>query len=185
MIEWVKDVDSGELFPVDNCRDFDIPEHLKQIDFEEIDYDKTHEMTITQLQEQLTTAQEQIKIMTATPVVQPSCEDIIIENKTELEFEDNVVSKHKDFSNPLMLIIIVLLCFILFGVFLSLKNNYDEDIQVQSQYVEEVAVEVAEEENELSKLVEMLESPVCISLVILITSFCIRLCIKFIRISVY
>lgn len=59
-VQWVKDVDSGELFPVVDDEIFDIPEHLKDADYNEVDYDKTTKYTIGELQNQLLAAQNQI-----------------------------------------------------------------------------------------------------------------------------
>lgn len=147
---------------------------MHDAEYNSIDYEKTKEITILELQEQLSAAQNQIKIITETPKAEP----IIIEDKTEIELEDDVVSKHRDFSFPLLLIIIFLLCVLLFGVFLNLKNNSDEDIPEQSQYVEEVA---EEEENVFSELTELLEAPIPFLLTFLITGSCVRIGIKFIH----
>ena len=63
-VEWRKDVESGELFPVFDETEFEIPAHLKEAEYNSIDYEKTRELTITQLQEQLSVAENKIKIMT-------------------------------------------------------------------------------------------------------------------------
>ena len=60
-VKWVKDVDSGELFPVVDDENFDIPEHLKDSDYNEVNYDRTTKYTIEQLQNQLLAAQNQIE----------------------------------------------------------------------------------------------------------------------------
>lgn len=60
-VKWIEDVDSGELFPVVEDDNFDIPEHLKDADYNEVDYDKTTQYTIEQLQNQLLAAQNQIE----------------------------------------------------------------------------------------------------------------------------
>lgn len=60
-VKWVEDVDSGELLPVVYDGNFDIPEHLKDADYNEVNYDSTIQYTIEQLQEQLTAAQNQIE----------------------------------------------------------------------------------------------------------------------------
>lgn len=60
-VKWVEDVDSRELFPVVDDENFDIPEHLKNADYNEVNYDRTIKYTIEQLQNQLLAAQNQIK----------------------------------------------------------------------------------------------------------------------------
>lgn len=59
-VQWIKDVDSGELFPFVDDESFDIPGHLKDADYNEVDYDKTTKYTIDELQNQLIAAQNQI-----------------------------------------------------------------------------------------------------------------------------
>lgn len=60
-VKWVEDVDSGELFPVVDDESFDIPEHLKDAYYNEVNYDSTTKYTIEQLQNQLLAAQNQIE----------------------------------------------------------------------------------------------------------------------------
>lgn len=60
-VRWVEDVDSGELFPVVDDESFDIPDHLKDVDYNEVDYDKTTEYTIDEFQNQLLALQNQIR----------------------------------------------------------------------------------------------------------------------------
>lgn len=60
MINWIEDVDTGELFPVQDDFEFEIPAHLEQSEYTPVDYDKTIAMTITELQDQLFSAQEHI-----------------------------------------------------------------------------------------------------------------------------
>lgn len=59
--QWIKDVDTGELYPVQNDFEFETPAHLETPEFMTIDYDKTKEMTITELQNQLIAAQNHIE----------------------------------------------------------------------------------------------------------------------------
>jgi len=62
-VRWIKDVDSGELFPiVDEEEEFNIPEHLRASEHTAIDYEKTTKNIIADLQEQLTAAQEMIDV---------------------------------------------------------------------------------------------------------------------------
>lgn len=126
-VEWRKDLESGELFPVLDDSDFEVPAHLQEAEYNSIDYEKTREVSILELQEQLSASQNQIKIITETPKAEP----IIIEDKTEIELEDDVVSKHRDFSSILLSVILVLLLIAVLGIFLNLKNNSSEDIPEQ------------------------------------------------------
>lgn len=60
MIKWIEDVDTGEFFPVQDDFEFEVPAHLEQSEYTPVDYDKTIAMTITELQDQLFSAQEHI-----------------------------------------------------------------------------------------------------------------------------
>lgn len=60
-IQWIKDVDTGELYPVQNDFDYEIPAHLDTPEYQTVDYDKTRQMTIDQLQNQLIAAQNHIE----------------------------------------------------------------------------------------------------------------------------
>ena len=61
MTEWIKDVDTGELYPVQNDFDYETPAHLEIPEYQTVDYDKTRQMTIEQLQNQLIAAQNHIE----------------------------------------------------------------------------------------------------------------------------
>ena len=175
-VEWRKDLKSGELFPVFDDSDFEVPAHLQEAEYNSIDYDKTKEVTIMQLQEQLTSAQEQIKIMTANPVVEPVFDDIVIENKTELESESDTVTKSHDFFVP-FLIVVIFLCMLIFGIFFNFynKSNVVEDTTEQIQYVEEVS---EEQGNVLAELSEEIYDILPTVLIVFITVSCVRIGIK-------
>lgn len=59
--QWIKDVDTGELYPVQNDFEFETPAHLETPEYMTIDYDKTKQMTITELQDHLIAAQNYIE----------------------------------------------------------------------------------------------------------------------------
>ena len=61
MIDWIRNTETGELFPVESDFDFEAPAHLEIPEYTTIDYDKTKEMTITELQNQLIAAQNHIE----------------------------------------------------------------------------------------------------------------------------
>lgn len=60
-VKWIRDVDTGELYPIKNDFDYETPAHLETPEYMTIDYDKTKEMTIEQLQNQLIAAQNHIE----------------------------------------------------------------------------------------------------------------------------
>ena len=60
-VKWIRDVDTGELYPIKNDFDYETPAHLETPEYMTIDYDKTKKMTIEQLQNQLIAAQNHIE----------------------------------------------------------------------------------------------------------------------------
>lgn len=60
-VKWIKDTDTGELYPIKDDFEFETPAHLETPDYNIVDYDKTREMTIEQLQNQLIAAQNHIE----------------------------------------------------------------------------------------------------------------------------
>lgn len=60
-VQWIKDVDTGELYPVQNDFDYEPPAHLEIPEYQTVDYYKTRQMIIEQLQNQLIAAQNHIE----------------------------------------------------------------------------------------------------------------------------
>lgn len=179
MVEWVKDVESGEIFPVYNVRELDIPEHLKEVEVTEVDYDKTREKTILQLQEELTEAQERIKLMKATPISKEPQEDIIIAQKTYITSEDVNLEKVPKQHNLNKIILIVIAC-IAVVVFSFLFFKYYNSIPIETV---EQAVEVAEE----TEIVEFEDKLLYILgkiLPVAITVFCIRFSVRVLKATI-
>lgn len=61
MVDWIRDTETGELYPVETDFTYEVPAHLETPEYTTIDYDKTREMTIEQLQNQLIAAQNHIE----------------------------------------------------------------------------------------------------------------------------
>lgn len=180
MVHWVKDVDSGELFPVPDESEIEIPAHLQESEYTPIDYDKTTEMTMLQLQEQLFAAQEQIKIMTENPKAEP----IILEKKSEtpvsaeyFEVDCEKVPKQHDLKK-IVFIIITVVAVLLIGWFMV---DFINTIPIET--VEQTAAEVAEE-IEITEFKDKVFYILEIVLPIFITVSCIRLGIRYFKILV-
>lgn len=124
-VQWIKDVDSGELFPVVEDDNFDIPEHLKDADYNEVDYDKTIKYTIEQLQNQLIAAQNQINENNQDTYV-----NAVSEPLKELPIETVEVPKsYFEWSNILKYAAVPVVCIGLLVLSLcSLKILSDEGI---------------------------------------------------------
>ena len=105
-VQWVKDVDSGELFNVVDDESFDIPDHLKDADYNEVDYDKTTKYTIGELQNQLLAAQNQIN-----EIKQETHSNVVSEPLEELPTKTVEISKsHFDWSKLLKYVAVPVAC---------------------------------------------------------------------------
>lgn len=103
-VKWIEDVDSGELFPVVEDDNFDIPEHLKDTDYNEVDYDKTTQYTIEQLQNQLLAAQNQIN-----EIKSDTHANAVSEHLEELPPKTSEISKsHFDWLGSLKFVFVVI-----------------------------------------------------------------------------
>ncbi len=103
-VRWVEDVDSGELFPVVDDESFDIPDHLKDVDYNEVDYDKTTEYTIDEFQNQLLALQNQIR-----EIKQDTHANAVSEHLEELPPKTAEISKsHFDWLGSLKFVFVVI-----------------------------------------------------------------------------
>ena len=123
MIKWIEDVDTGELFPVQDDFEFEVPAHLEQSEYTPVDYDKTIAMTITELQNQLFSAQEHINTFEKSPKeISSRCSDLAVSE----------AATNKSFNIPwrfiLQLIAIFLIVLVLIGslvIFSKFISNND------------------------------------------------------------
>lgn len=103
-VRWVEDVDSGELFPVVDDESFDIPDHLKDVDYNEVDYDKTTEYTIDEFQNQLLALQNQIR-----EIKQDTHANAVSEHLEELPPKTAEISKsHFDWLGSLKFVFVLI-----------------------------------------------------------------------------
>ena len=123
MIKWIEDADTGELFPVQDDFEFEVPAHLEQSEYTPVDYDKTIAMTITELQNQLFSAQEHINTFEKSPKeISSRCSDLAVSE----------AATNKSFNIPwrfiLQLIAIFLIVLVLIGslvIFSKFISNND------------------------------------------------------------
>ncbi len=151
-VKWIKDVDSGELFPIaDEEEDFDIPEHLRVSEHTVIDFEKTAKNTIADLQEQLIAAQEQIDVYKNVQAVELSKEI-----HEEIQQQSTLYDKPKHFAIDKSWILIIVLCIVgISAMILFFKISYDNGYRFvensSGNYVftdEDVEVDDKSEENE-------------------------------------
>jgi len=125
-VRWVEDVDSGELFPVVDDECFDIPEHLKIADYNEVDYDKTTKYTIGELQNQLLAAQNHINEIQQDSVsyIAPETPVPPVEN-VKKRFDISEIAKYSLYFFVPLALILVLIASIIGLNYLS-DNGYIE-----------------------------------------------------------
>ena len=140
-MKWIKDADTGELFPVPDDFEYEIPEHLKTAECNHIDYEKTTRTTIDELQSQLTAAQNEIAVIqqereVTLPSDSENCNDI-------------VTTKRFDFDlSKIIIAIIVTATVIVFAVF-AVKLILTNDININTSYsIEQQLSEYQEQEHE-------------------------------------
>lgn len=128
MVDWIRDVDTGELFPVESDFNFETPAHLEIPEYTIIDYDKTKQMTITELQNQLIAAQNHIEAIENEKTSDNN--SIATVNDVSLE----VVSKSgfKDFISeyyPIFILIGLCAVLVIFG-FYAIKLGNDGNLNI-------------------------------------------------------
>ena len=129
--QWIKDVDTGELYPVQNDFEFETPAHLEIPEFMTIDYDKTKEMTITELQNQLIAAQNHIEAIEAIESEKTSDNNSAV---TVNEVSPEIVSRSsfKDFISehyPIFILIGIFAILVISAVY-AIKLGNDGNINI-------------------------------------------------------
>lgn len=123
-MKWIKDVDTGELFPVKDDFEYEIPEHLKTAECNHIDYEKTTRTTIDELQSQLTAAQNEIAVIQQEREVPLSSDS---ESCNEI-----VTTKHFDFNLSKIIIAIVVAAIAVVTVVFACKFASDNDFIIDT-----------------------------------------------------
>lgn len=130
-INWIKDTDTGELFPVQDDFEYDIPEHLKTAECNHIDYEKTTRTTIDELQSRLTAAQNEIAVIQQE-------REVPLQSDSE-SCNEVVLNKRFDLTNIVILIIVsaAVIVFSVFACKMILTNNIDINTSYSSEYQEQ------------------------------------------------
>lgn len=135
-VQWIRDTDTGELYPVQNDFDYETPAHLETPEYQTVDYDKTRQMTIEQLQNQLIAAQNHIEAIenektsdnNSVETVNDVSAEVVSRSEMRLNADVNYDGKSKsfDFFAVLQFIGLILLVCSLFAmgiyVFPKLKD---------------------------------------------------------------
>lgn len=163
MIDWIRDTETGELFPVESDFNFEAPAHLEIPEYITIDYDKTKEMTITELQNQLIAAQNHIEAIESEKTsdnnsfvtVNEVSPEIVSTAEKRLNTDVNYEGKSKSFNflASLQFFGVILLAFIAFamGIYVfANENNIEISIPniFEQQTVSEQELEEKQAENE-------------------------------------
>lgn len=122
--QWIKDVDTGELYPVQNDFEFETPAHLETPEYMTIDYDKTKQMTITELQDQLIAAQNHIEAIESEKTSDNNSAVTVNEVSLEIVSISEKSSNH-NISSAIALSLVFGLCFFvfLFGLKVYMSEN--------------------------------------------------------------
>lgn len=157
MVNWIKDVDTGELFPIPDNPYFEVPAHLELAEYTPVDYEKTTKMTIDELQNQLLAAQNQIEEMQKTESDTSPTEIIQYQGRLNV---DDVFNKGKSRSFNLnfviyALVIVVLLIFVVFMCTSIIKSDsFDTSSSEITEYqvIEHQYQEQLQEQEQSQKL---------------------------------
>lgn len=155
-IQWIKDVDTGELYPMLCDCNYEPPAHLEIPEYQTVDYDKTRQMTIEQLQNQLIAAQNHIEAIenektsdnNSVETVNDVSAEIISRSEMRLNSDVNNEGKSEsfDFLASLKFVGLILFACIVFamGIYVFAQEN---DIEINIPNVSEQQT-VAEQELE-------------------------------------
>ena len=128
MVDWIRDVDTGELIPVETDFNFEVPAHLEIPDYTTIDYDKTKEMTITELQNQLIAAQNHIEAIESEKTSDNN--SVVTVNEVSPEIVSR--SSFKDFISehyPIFILIGIFAILVISAVY-AIKLGNDGNINI-------------------------------------------------------
>lgn len=123
-IKWIKDADTGELFPVQDDFECDIPEHLKTAECNHIDYEKTTRTTIDELQSRLTAAQNEIAVIQQE-------RELPLQSDSEI-CNEIVTTKHFDFNLSKIIIAIFVAAIAVVTVVFACKFVSDNDFVIDT-----------------------------------------------------
>ena len=126
MVNWIKDVDTGELFPIPDNLDFEIPAHLELSEYTPVDYEKTTKMTIDELQNQLLAAQNQIEEMQKTESDTSSTEIIQYQGRLNADEIFNK-GKSRSFNFDIVFHSFIIIVLIIVAIFM-LVSNIESDV---------------------------------------------------------
>lgn len=134
-IQWIRDVDTGELYPVQKDFDYEPPAHLETPEYQTVDYDKTRQMTIEQLQNQLIAAQNHIEAIenektsdnNSVETVNDVSAEVVSRSEMRLNADVNYDGKSKsfDFLASLKFVGLILFACIVFvmGIYVFSQEN--------------------------------------------------------------
>ena len=128
MIDWVRDAETGELYPVESDFNFETPAHLEIPEYTTIDYDKTKEMTITELQNQLIAAQNHIEAIESEKTSDNISIATVNEVSPEIVSSPEKTSSH-NISSAIVFSIISVLVILVFAFGLSVFIS-ENDIEI-------------------------------------------------------
>lgn len=145
-VQWIRDVDTGELYPVQNDFEFEAPAHLETPEYQTVDYDKTRQMTIEQLQNQLTAAQNHIEAIENEKTSDNNSVETVNDVSAEIVSESDF---KKDWNDWYPIIILILVCTVVCVVgILVFRDEINEALQNAAEYQTVAEQELEEKQSE-------------------------------------
>lgn len=147
-IKWIKEVDTGELIPIEDDFYCEAPAHLTVGEPIKVDYDKTLQFTIEQLENQLADLKNQAETIENEKTFDNN--SIVTVNDVSPEIvSESGFKKDCNYWYPLIILILVCAVFAVF-VILVFRDDIKETFQntVEYQTVAEQELEEKQAENE-------------------------------------
>ncbi len=139
LINWIRDTETGELYPVETDFTYEVPAHLETPEYTTIDYDKTREMTIEQLQNQLIAAQNHIEAIESEKTSDNN--SVVTVNEVSPEVV-SLPEKNSSYKFPIYIALFIVVVPLIFVFFLGLKAFITEnDIKINIPNTSEKTVD--------------------------------------------
>lgn len=131
-VKWIKDTDTGELYPIKDDFEFEAPAHLETPEYNTVDYDKTRQMTIEQLQNQLIAAQNHIEAIENEKTSDNNSNVTVNDVSPEVAVESGFKAFWSEWY-PIIILILGCVAIFSFGL-VFFKDDLKEALQNTAEY---------------------------------------------------
>lgn len=173
-VKWIKDTDTGELYPIKDDFEFEAPAHLETPEYITVDYDKTRQMTIEQLQNQLIAAQNHIEAIESDKTFDNNSVVTVNDVSAEVVSESGFKSFWSEWSPIIILILVCAVVYVL-GIFVF-RDEINEALHNAAEYQTVAEQELEEKQSDTDN-----KNPLTYILPPLFSIFALRCAIKIIR----